>query len=97
MSLASTLVLRINAPPTTFPSRKAEVQKSAQETTPEEVERWNIVGDSAARLVQVAGGLLGAEGGKGMADHPDVVEGWFKFCSSVSLPCIAVQGYAGNS
>jgi hypothetical protein len=83
MSLASTLVLRINAPAATFLSRRQEPKKETTEASAAEIEQWNVVGDSAARLVQVAGALLGADGGKGMGEHPDVVEGWFKFCSAV--------------
>lgn len=88
MSLASTLVLRINAPAQTFLSQPKAPKKERSEAIAAEIEQWNVVGDSASRLVQVAGALLGAEGGKGMGEHPDVVEGWFKFCAAVCLSAI---------
>lgn len=80
--MASTLVLRINSPPSLLTQKKE--RNEAEENTHQEEEtlRWNIVGDAASRLVVVAGTLLGGVGG--MGEHPDVVEGWFKFCAAVS-------------
>ncbi|RSH89503.1 hypothetical protein EHS25_002053 [Saitozyma podzolica] len=82
MSLASTLTLRINSPPSPLTAKKDKTQAEEEAHTHEEHERWEIVADAAGRLVVVAGGLIGVEGG--IRDHPDVVEGWFKFCSAVS-------------
>ncbi|WRT63297.1 uncharacterized protein IL334_000202 [Kwoniella shivajii] len=99
MSLASTLTLRINAPVTSFAKKKEKNEEIKRQEEEEQVGRWNVVGDVAGRLVVVAGRFLD---GEGMKEHPDVVEGWFKFCSSLAsrfpgvllrLPPQMVEGY----
>ncbi|KAK4687604.1 importin-13, partial [Tremellales sp. Uapishka_1] len=95
MSLASTLVLRINAPPSPILRKKEKPEDEAVA-----MERWNVVADAAGRLVGIAGGFLGVQGG--MGNHPDVVEAWFKFSSAVAskfpgvllrLPTDMIEGY----
>jgi hypothetical protein len=63
MSLASTLTLRINSPPSPLTAKKDKTQAEEEAHTHEEHERWEIVADAAGRLVVVAGGLIGVEGG----------------------------------
>ncbi|WWC85404.1 uncharacterized protein L201_000267 [Kwoniella dendrophila CBS 6074] len=99
MSLASTLTLRVNAPVTSFAKKSEKTEEAKQQEENDQVGKWNIVGDVASRLVVVAGRFLV---GEGMKEHPDVVEGWFKFCSSLAsrfpgvllrLPPQVVEGY----
>nr|XP_019048282.1 hypothetical protein I302_02051 [Kwoniella bestiolae CBS 10118]OCF27212.1 hypothetical protein I302_02051 [Kwoniella bestiolae CBS 10118] len=99
MSLASTLTLRVNAPVTSFARKKEKTEEVKRQEEDEQVGKWNVIGDVASRLVVVAGRFLD---GEGMKEHPDVVEGWFKFCSSLAsrfpgvllrLPPQIVEGY----
>ncbi|WWD06250.1 hypothetical protein V865_004336 [Kwoniella europaea PYCC6329] len=99
MSLASTLTLRVNAPVTSFARKKEKTEEVKKQEEDEQVGKWNVIGDVASRLVVVAGRYLD---GEGMKEHPDVVEGWFKFCSSLAsrfpgvllrLPPQIVEGY----
>ena len=62
--------------------KKERSEAEEQTHRAEELQRWNVVGDAASKLVVVAGNMLGAAGG--MGEYPDVVEGWFKFCAAVS-------------
>ncbi|WVF66636.1 hypothetical protein IAT40_001376 [Kwoniella sp. CBS 6097] len=81
MSLASTLTLRINAPASPLLAKREKTEEEKRLAEQEDIGKWNIVGDVASRLVVVAGNFLA---GDGMRDHPDVVEGWFKFCSALA-------------
>ncbi|KAK8844673.1 hypothetical protein IAR55_006522 [Kwoniella newhampshirensis] len=99
MSLASTLTLRINSPPSPLTKKKEKTAEEQQIAEWEDLERWNVVADVASRLVVVASGFLA---GDGMSNNPDVVEGWFKFCSALAsrfpgvllrLPTQVVEAY----
>nr|XP_031862141.1 uncharacterized protein CI109_002554 [Kwoniella shandongensis]KAA5529213.1 hypothetical protein CI109_002554 [Kwoniella shandongensis] len=99
MSLASTLTLRINSPPSPLTKKKDKTPEEQQIAEREDLERWNIVADVASRLVVVAGNFLS---GDGMSNNPDVAEGWFKFCSALAsrfpgvllrLPTPVVEAY----
>ena len=62
MSIASTMVLRINVPPSPLTRKRERTEEEEAAHQAEEVGRWNIVGDAASRLVVVAGGALGQPG-----------------------------------
>ncbi|ORY23548.1 armadillo-type protein [Naematelia encephala] len=100
MSLASTLILRVNSPPSALTKKKDKTPQEVAQYEAEERERWEIVADAAGRLVAIAGPML--SGPSGMRDNPDVVEAWFKFCSAMAsrfpgvllrLPAQLVEGY----
>jgi hypothetical protein len=109
MSLAATLTLRINSPPSPLTVKRDKTPEEAAQHEAEEQERWNVVADAATRLVRVATSLLGNGGMREVStavtsadQHPDVVEGWFRFCSSLSsrfpgvllrLDSVVVQNY----
>lgn len=62
MSLASSLVRFVHSPSTAA----LKQDKSPEEQVvldAEELERWNVIGDAAGRLVVIAGAALGVEGG----------------------------------
>lgn len=64
VSLASTLTLRINSPPSALTQKR---DKSPQEVTQheaEERERWEVVGDASTRLLGAVGTLI-SQGGVG--------------------------------
>lgn len=82
MSLASTLTLRIGTATSPLQLKKGRTLTEEQLKLEEDSERWQVVGDAANRLAVMAGRLLGPDGA--MRDNPDVVEGWFKFCSALS-------------
>lgn len=63
MSLASTLTSRINSPPSPLTKKKGKSPQEEEAFAAEERERWDIVSDASTRLVGVAGGLIGVEGG----------------------------------
>lgn len=62
MSLASTLVLRINSPPSPLTRKKDRTQDESAQHERDELERWNVVADAAARLVVVAGNTFTGSG-----------------------------------
>ena len=62
MSLASTLTLRINAPPSFLTKKKDRNVEEEKRHASEERERWEIIADAAGRLVLVAGGMLSGTG-----------------------------------
>jgi hypothetical protein len=62
MSLASTLVLRINAPPSPLTRKKDRTQDESAQHEKDELERWNVVADAAGRLVVVAGNTFTGSG-----------------------------------
>ncbi|WVR03182.1 hypothetical protein IAU60_000173 [Kwoniella sp. DSM 27419] len=99
MSLASTLTLRINPPVSPLVKQREKTEEEKRIAEQDDIAKWNIVGDVAGRLVVIAGGFLTADG---MREHPDVVEGWFKFCSALAskfpgvllrLPSHLVEAY----
>lgn len=61
MSLASTLVLRINSPPSPLTQKRNRTDEEEKEHQALETERWNVVGDAAARLVVVAGNSISSK------------------------------------
>jgi uncharacterized DUF497 family protein len=63
MSLASTLTLRINAPPSALTKKKDRTPTEEELYSQEERERWEVVADAASKLVVVASTVLGVEGG----------------------------------
>nr|ODO01293.1 hypothetical protein L204_02021 [Cryptococcus depauperatus CBS 7855] len=77
-TLASTLVLSISAPLPFLVKRKS-VQHQEQEASRKEEEKWETIGQCGGRLIEIAQGIFV---GEGMKEHPDIVEGWFKFCHS---------------
>lgn len=61
MSLASTLTLRINAPPSGIFRRKKTPEEDRKIKEGEE-ERWAVIADAAGRLVVIAGQTIGQAG-----------------------------------
>ncbi|ORX41250.1 armadillo-type protein [Kockovaella imperatae] len=101
-SLASTLVLRLNSPPSPLTMKKDRTAEEEESHRRQEMEQWNVVGDTGSRLVVIAGALISSR--ESMRDHPDMVETWFKFCSAIStrfpgvlmrLPRDLLQIYVG--
>ncbi|WVQ72312.1 hypothetical protein IAR50_001862 [Cryptococcus sp. DSM 104548] len=80
-SIASTLILSISAPPSFFSKKKTDMSTEEGEARKraEEEEKWQTVGNAGGRLVEAAQLVFQ---GEGMKEHPDIVEGWFKFCHS---------------
>jgi hypothetical protein len=103
VSLASTLTLRINSPPSALTQKRDKTPQEVTQHESEERERWEVVGDASSRSLGAVGGLI-SQGGVGevsfrsrftkewVADwqHPDVVEAWFKFSSAV-CPCPTIS------
>jgi hypothetical protein len=99
VSLASTLTLRINSPPSALTQKRDKTPQEVTQHEGEERERWEVVGDASSRLLGAVGGLI-SQGGVGEVSflsqftkesvvdwqHPDVVEAWFKFSSAVRPP-----------
>lgn len=65
ISLASTLTLRINSPPSPLTQKRDKTPAEEEQHQREEAERWEYVADVAARLVTIAGRLIGGQGGVG--------------------------------
>ncbi|ODN73851.1 hypothetical protein L202_07374 [Cryptococcus amylolentus CBS 6039] len=82
-SIASTLILSISAPPSFFSKKKKDMSTEEEDARKrvEEEEKWQTVGNAGGRLVEAA---QMAFQGEGMKEHPDIVEGWFKFCHSLA-------------
>lgn len=81
-SLASTLTQRENSPPSPLTKKKDKTPAEQAQFDAEESYRWTVVADTAGRLAPLAVGLLGSA--EQIRDNPDVVEGWFKFCSALA-------------
>ena len=69
ISLASTLTLRINSPPSALTQKRDKTPSEEEQHQREEQERWEVVADAATRLVRVAGRLTGGQGGIGEVSH----------------------------
>lgn len=63
MLLASTLVLRVNSPPSFLTKKKNRASEEESSHQQEETERWNVVADAASRLVTIAAPMLGGPDG----------------------------------
>ena len=62
MSLASTLILRINAPPSFLTKKREKTAQEEAQHVAEEGERWTVIDNAAGRLVVVAGTMLAGDG-----------------------------------
>ncbi|WVQ82597.1 hypothetical protein IAT38_004727 [Cryptococcus sp. DSM 104549] len=78
-NLASTLVLGVSTLPTFLSKKNGVSQADEEEKARQDQERWGVVGEVGGRLVGVAGRVFE---GEGMKEHPDITEGWFKYCSA---------------
>ena len=94
MSLASTLTLRINAPPSFLNTKKDRNLEEEKLHALEEEERWYIIADAAGRLVLVAGGMLSGTGVRDvcglkffaeMLMNYGSIQTWLKHGSSIVL------------
>lgn len=65
ISLASTLTLRINSPPSALTQKRDKSPAEEEQHQREEAERWGVVADAAGRLVGFTGRLIGGQGGVG--------------------------------
>ena len=65
ISLASTLTLRINSPPSALTQKRDKTPEEQEQHQREEQERWEYVADSATRLVGIASRIIGGQGGVG--------------------------------
>jgi hypothetical protein len=65
ISLASTLTLRINSPPSALTQKRDKTPQEVAQHEEEEQERWRAVADAGTRLVGFAGNLIGGPGGVG--------------------------------
>jgi hypothetical protein len=59
ISLASTLTLRINSPPSALTQKRDKSPQEESQHAEEERERWEVVGDASTRLLGAVGGLIG--------------------------------------
>ncbi|RXK39632.1 hypothetical protein M231_03134 [Tremella mesenterica] len=100
ISLAGTLVMRVNSPPSALTVKKDKTVEEQVLYEMEEQERWNVVAGAATRLLSVASNIVGVPGG--VAEHPDVAEAWYNFSSNLSsrfpgillrLPSTIVETY----
>ena len=64
VSLASTLTLRINSPPSALTQKRDKTPQEVSQHEGEERERWEVVGDASTRLLGAVGGLI-SQGGVG--------------------------------
>jgi len=64
VSLASTLTLRINSPPSALTQKRDKTPQEVTQHEGEERERWEVVGDASTRLLGAVGGLI-SQGGVG--------------------------------
>jgi hypothetical protein len=69
VSLASTLTLRINSPPSALTQKRDKTPQEVTQHETEERERWEVVGDASARLLGAVGGLI-SQGGVGEVSLP---------------------------
>lgn len=65
ISLASTLTLRINSPPSALTQKRDKTPEEQEQHQREEQERWEYVADSSTRLVGIASRIIGGQGGVG--------------------------------
>jgi len=68
VSLASTLTLRINSPPSALTQKRDKNPQEVAQHDAEERERWEVVGDASTRLLGAVGGLI-SQGGVGEVSH----------------------------
>ena len=69
VSLASTLTLRINSPPSALTQKRDKTPEEEARHAEEEQERWVVVGDASTRLLGAVGGMIGGQGGVGEVSH----------------------------
>jgi len=84
ISLASTLTLRINSPPSALTQKRERTVDEEAQHTAEEGERWEVVGDASTRLLGAVGGLIG-HGGVGEVSHSSMEQTGDKLTGSIPM------------